>query len=76
VDSAALRSLLATHLRAEAKRQGMTLTALADFAAVSRAQVFNVTAERTSPTLDWLAKVAAALDLEPWQLLAPRGVPP
>lgn len=71
MDAAALRSLLAMNLRAAAEQKGVTLTALADFAAVSRAQVFNVVACRTSPTLDWLSKVATALDVEPWQLLAP-----
>jgi lambda repressor-like predicted transcriptional regulator len=76
VDDAALRSLLAMNLRAAAEKKGVTLTALADFAAVSRAQVFNVVACRTSPTLDWLSKVATALDMEPWQLLAPRAAAP
>lgn len=76
MDAAALRSLLATNLRAAAEQRGMTLTALADFATVSRAQVFNVTACRVSPTLDWLSKVAAALDMEPWELLAPPGAAP
>ena len=71
MDAAALRSLLATNLRALATEKKLTLTALADFAAVSRAQLFNVLAGKMSPTLDWLAKVASALDVEPWELLAP-----
>ena len=75
MDADALRSLLALNLRSAAERKGITLTALADFAAVSRAQVFNVTACRTSPTLDWLSKVATALDVEPWELLAPPPAP-
>jgi DNA-binding phage protein len=71
VDAAELRSLLAANVRAAAEGRGVTLTALADFAAVSRAQMFNVVAGKTSPTLDWISKVATALDMEPWQLLAP-----
>jgi hypothetical protein len=34
--------------------------------------MFAVLKSTTSPTLDWIAKVATALDAEPWQLLAPR----
>lgn len=51
----------------------MTLTALADFGGVSRAQMFNILRCSSSATLDWIAKVASALDVEPWQLLAPRA---
>jgi lambda repressor-like predicted transcriptional regulator len=73
VEPAALRALVAKNVRASARRKGVALTALADFAAVSRSQLFAVLARETSPTLDWIAKVAAALDVEPWQLLSPRA---
>jgi DNA-binding phage protein len=76
VDAAELRTLLAANVRAAARRRRVTLTALADFAAVSRAQLFNVLACKMSPTLDWLVKVATALDVEPWQLLAPGSAAP
>ncbi len=66
-----LRTLLAKNIRLAAKRKRVALTALADFAGVSRSQVFAVLKSATSPTLDWIAKVATALDVEPWQL-APR----
>ena len=69
-----LRTLVARNVRSAAKRKGVALTALADFAGVSRSQVFSVLKYATSPTLDWIAKVASALDVEPWQLLAPRTV--
>lgn len=71
-----MRALLAENLRAAAERKGYTLTQLADFATVSRAQLFNVLKCETSPTVEWLTKVAAALEAEPWQLLAPRTVAP
>ena len=71
MDPAALRSLLAENLRVLAEERGVTFNALADFAGVSRAQLFAVLAETTGPTVDWLAKIAAALEVEPWQLLAP-----
>jgi lambda repressor-like predicted transcriptional regulator len=73
VEPSALRALVAKNVRAAAKGRGVALTALADFAAVSRSQLFAVLALETSPTLDWIAKVATALDVEPWQLLAPRA---
>jgi DNA-binding phage protein len=73
VEPAALRALVAKNVRAAARRKGVALTALADFAAVSRSQLFAVLALDTSPTLDWIAKVATALDVEPWQLVAPKS---
>jgi lambda repressor-like predicted transcriptional regulator len=73
VEAKTLRRLVARNIRAAAKRKPVALTALADFAGVSRSQVFTVLASSTSPTLDWIAKVANALDVEPWQLLATRS---
>jgi len=67
-----LRAVVAENIRGAARRKKVTLNALADFATVSRAQMFNVLAGTSSPTTDWLAKVATALEVEPWQLLAPR----
>ena len=68
-----MRTLVARNVRVAAKRKRIALTAVADFAGVSRSQVFAVLKATTSPTLDWIAKVATALDVEPWQLLAPRA---
>jgi len=73
VEPAALRVLLAKNIRATARGRKVSLTALADFGGVSRAQMFNILRCSSSATLDWIAKVAAALDVEPWQLLAPRA---
>jgi len=70
VEPADLREQLAANIRAAADAKGVGLNALADFAAVSRAQLFAVLACTTAPTTDWLAKLAAPLDVEPWQLLA------
>jgi DNA-binding phage protein len=73
VEPQELRALVARNVRGAARRKRVALTALADFAGVSRSQVFAVLKTDTSPTLDWIAKVATALDVEPWQLLAPRA---
>jgi lambda repressor-like predicted transcriptional regulator len=72
VEPRALRLLLARNIRATARGKKVSLTALADFGGVSRAQMFNILRCSSSATLDWIAKVASALDVEPWQLLAPR----
>jgi len=45
------------------------VSALADIAGVSRAQMFNVLRCTSSATVDWLAKVADALEIQPWELL-------
>jgi DNA-binding phage protein len=73
VEPRELRALVARNIRAVAKRKRVAVTALGDFAGVSRSQIFAVLKSHTSPTLDWIAKVAKALDVEPWQLLAPRA---
>ena len=49
----------------------MTINAVADFAGVSRSQLYDLLASRKGVTLDWLAKVAPALGVEPWELLKP-----
>lgn len=69
VEAVALRKVLASNLRRVAKRKGMSLNALADFAAVSRSQLYDVLAGRKAASTDWLAKIAAPLNVEPWELL-------
>ena len=71
VDARDLRAVLATNVRVLAESRGMTLNALADFAGVSRSQLFNVLACASSPSLDWIARLALALEVEPWELLVP-----
>ena len=70
MDSAGLRAVLARNLRAFARERGIGHSALADFAGVSRAQLYAVLARKASPTVDWLSKVGQALEVEVWRLLA------
>jgi DNA-binding phage protein len=70
VDSAGLRAILARNIRAYARERGVGHSALADFAGVSRAQLYAVLARRTSPTVDWLAKLSVALEVDASLLLA------
>ena len=51
----------------------MSLDSLADFAGVSRRQLYNFLAGEHDITLGWLAKIAAALEVEPAALLTRRG---
>ncbi len=72
MDGPELRGVLAENIRAAAEVKGFTLTRLADFAAVSRSQMFQVLAGETSPTVDWICKVASALGVPPHELLMRR----
>lgn len=65
----ALRKLLAERIRQEAKRAELGTNALADAARVSRSQLYDVLATRKSPSIDWVGKVAHALEVETCELL-------
>ncbi len=65
-----IRTVFARNLRAALRRRKMNVTTLADLAGVSRSGMFSVLACETGPTIDWVARVAIALDLEPADLLA------
>jgi transcriptional regulator with XRE-family HTH domain len=67
----ALRAAVATNIKARAKRQGLSLNALARKADVGRTHLFAVVWGQRSATTDTLSKLAAALDCEAWQLLKP-----
>lgn len=73
MDGPELRAVLAENIRAAAEVKGFTVTRLADFAAVARSQLFAVLAGAASPSVDWICKVASALDVEPYQLLMRRA---
>lgn len=72
VEDAEIQRLLARNIRALAKKKRIKLTHLADFADTGKSHLFRVLAGETSPSLRWITKMANALDVEPWQLLAPR----
>ena len=50
----------------------MSLDSLADFAGVSRRQLYNFLSGEHDITLGWLAKVAQALQIDPVVLMTPR----
>ncbi len=66
-----MRVVVGRNIRALAREKDLTLERLADFADVGKSSLFAVLRGKQSPTTDWLARVAAALDVEPNQLLVP-----
>lgn len=71
VKSQALRSVLARNIRALAREKGKPLNTWAELAGVSRAQLYAVLGKKTAPSIDWVEKLAQAIDVEPWTLLVP-----
>ena len=64
-----LRDRLAQRIRDVAKRKGVTLTVLADRAGVSQAGFWLAMSGKSGPSIDFVAKVAAALDVDPDELV-------
>lgn len=54
---------------AVADRLRIPWSQLADRAGVSRAQFFEVVDGESSPTLDWISRMARGLGVSPWELL-------
>lgn len=67
----ALRARLAQRIRALAEAKGFPLGQLADRAEVSRAGFFLALSGKSAPSLDFVAKVATALGVDPVELLKP-----
>ena len=72
VDPGDARVLVAEAIRSRAERRGLSLRALAQEAGTSRGYMDKVIACQSSPTIDWLCRIAAVLECHPRDLL-PRG---
>ena len=59
------------YIKDRVTKKGMTQQDLADLLGVSRPSVSATISRPSFPTLE---RIAAALDVEPWQLLAPPSV--
>jgi hypothetical protein len=68
-----IRIILADNIRREIADRGLGTNKLADFAGVSRSQLYDVLAARKGASVDWVAKIAEMLDIEPWELLREGG---
>jgi|GEM_PF-4710201 len=64
-----LRSIVARNLKAALVRRRKSVVAVADFAEVSVAHVYDVLGCRKAATVDFIEKLAAALAIEPADLL-------
>jgi transcriptional regulator with XRE-family HTH domain len=72
VPNDSLHRHIATRIRSLAERRNWSGNHLADIAGVSRAQMSRLLTLQTSPTIGLLAKIAAALEVSPRDLL-PRA---
>lgn len=64
-----LRKIVADNIRKWAQRRGLSINILADRSGVSRAQMFNVLRTTSSPSVDWINRVAPVLGIPVWRLL-------
>jgi transcriptional regulator with XRE-family HTH domain len=64
---------LAERIRDLADERGLAISILADLSGVSRAQLNRVLAGTSSPTVEFLVKVAAALQVDVSALFAPAS---
>lgn len=71
MEPAELRATLAANIRRRAAEKGWSVAELADFAGLARGALYRVVNEEASATIDTLAKLAAAIECAPADLLAP-----
>ena len=65
VKSEPLLPLVVAHIKALAADKNLALSLVADLAGVARSHFWEVMAIRRSPTLNWIERVAAALEIAP-----------
>jgi transcriptional regulator with XRE-family HTH domain len=71
-----LRAVLAQNVRAFRRELGWSQEELADHAKMDRTYVSQIERAICNPSLESIAKIAAALQVPAWQLLGPRRAPP
>lgn len=64
-----LRARVAQRIRDAAKRKGLPLTRLADDAGVSRAHLWTILNGDSGASIDFLAKLALVLNIDPDELV-------
>lgn len=70
VKSEPLLPLVIAHLKGVAADKNLALSLVADLAGVARSHFWEVMAARRSPTLNWIERVAAALEIAPASLFS------
>lgn len=69
MDPGDARTYLAARIRERAERAGLSLRAVAERAEVSASYLDRVLAGDSSPTLDWIAKIAEVVGCRPRDLV-------
>lgn len=68
-----LLRLFSTNVRRRRNQIGLSQDALAERADLHRTYIGAIEREEKNPTLRSIARIAAALEIEPWKLIAPAG---
>ncbi|HCR66528.1 helix-turn-helix transcriptional regulator [Oceanicaulis sp. UBA2681] len=68
-----LRHVLALNIQRLRRERGFSQEAFADHAGMDRTYISGIERGVRNPTVGVLSRLATALDVEPWQLLKPRG---
>ncbi|MEM9452570.1 MAG: helix-turn-helix transcriptional regulator [Myxococcota bacterium] len=74
MDSDAIRARLADRIREACSARGLAVSRVAALAGVSRNHLFAVLAGSKAPTIDYLAKLAQVLELDPSALIGPKAI--
>lgn len=69
-----IRARLAARLREACEARKVSVAQLAVLSGISRNHLFGILGGRKSPTVDYLARIARALELEPGTLLGTRAI--
>lgn len=74
VDSDAIRARLADRIREACKVRDLPVSGLAAAAGVSRNHLFAVLAGTKAPTIDYVARLARVLEVDPSALIGPSRI--
>lgn len=66
-----LQSALCRNVRRFAHERGMTFSELAKKAGVAKAQIYRVMSGQSSPSLEWIVRLARGLEVDALVLLSP-----
>ena len=67
-----LRHILALNIQRLRRERGFSQEAFADYANMDRTYISGIERAVRNPTVGVLSRLAAALDVEAWELLKPR----
>jgi transcriptional regulator with XRE-family HTH domain len=74
-DTGPLEKTLARRLRELAEEKGKPLYIVAELAGFSRPAFWAILKRESSPTLNTIQRLAAALEVDPLELLSPQSAP-